>query len=94
MAKYHKIKINRNWVEAFCTEGYEITFNGSKAKLFVEFGGDGTVLILKEGRKKAKEFHPVREWFNTFAEESYELENGNKIFISPFKDCIRFEELD
>ena len=94
MTKYHKITINRNWNEAFCTEGFEITFKGNKAKLFIEYGGDGTVIILKEGRKKAQEFHTVREWLNTFAEEAYELENGNKIFISPFRDSIRFEELN
>lgn len=93
MVKYHQIKINRNWMEEYCTEGYEITFEGKKATIFIDFGGDGPIIILKEGRKKAQEFRTVRDWVNTFAEEAYELENGNKIFISPFKNSIRFEEL-
>lgn len=93
MAKYHLFKINRNWVESFCTEGYEITFEGEKAKMFIEFGGDGITITLKEN-KKVQEFRTVKDWINTFAEEAYELENGNKIFISPFKDSIRFEELN
>lgn len=94
MVKYHQIKINRNWMEEYCTEGYEITFEGKKATIFIDFGGDGPIIILKEGRKKAQEFRTVRDWVNTFAEEAYELDNGNKIFISPFKDRIRFEELN
>ena len=94
MAKYHKIIINRNWMEGYCTEGYEVTTEEGKATIFIDFGGDGPIIILKEGRRKAQEFRTVRDWINTFAEEAYELENGTKIFISPFKDSIRLEELD
>jgi len=94
MAKYHKITINRNWMEDYCTEGYEVTTEGGKATIFIDFGGDGPIIILKEGRRKAQEFRTVRDWVNTFAEEAYELANGTKIFISPFKDSIRLEEID
>lgn len=80
-------------MEEYCTEGYEIIFKDKKALLFIDYGGDGPIIILKEGRKE-QEFRTIRNWFNTFAEDSFELENGNKIFISPFKDSIRFEELD
>lgn len=94
MAKYHKITINRNWMEDYCTEGYEVTFKDGKATIFIDFGGDGPIIILKEGRRKEQKFRTVRDWVNTFAEEAYELANGNKIFISPFKDSIRLEEID
>lgn len=93
MAKYHKIAINRNWMEEYCTEGYEIIFKGKKALLFIDYGGGEPIVILKEGRKE-QEFRTIRNWLNTFAEDSFELDNGNKIFISPFKDSIRFEELN
>lgn len=93
MAKYHKITITRNWMEGYCTEGYEITFKGEKATLFIDYGGDGPIIVLKERRRKEQEFRTIRNWLNTFAEDSFELENGNKIFISPYKDSIRFEEI-
>ena len=81
-------------MESYCTEGYEITFKGKKATLFIDFYDiEGTIIIFKQDGKKAQEFRTIRDWTNTFAEDAYELENGNKIFISPFKDSIRFEEL-
>ena len=81
-------------MEDYCVEGYEIIFKGKKATIFIDYYGGEPIVIFKEGRSEAKEFRTIRNWLNTFAEDSFELENGNKIFISPFKDSIRFEELD
>lgn len=92
MKKYIKANIRRNWIEGWGVEGYRVYIPSLKrqATLYISYGGDGIEIIF--GRPNAKKRDQVsRNWVNTFGEESFELTDGTKFFISPFKDSIRIE---